>query len=333
MKTTTQALVSLAFLAGAAAAASAQSCAPTPPQAEGPYYRTPNPETQFMRRGTDGPPFTFRGRVVDTACNPIRWTWIAVWHADPAGAYDNVAPFDVYRATYFTDADGEFVFHTIKPGLYPGRTRHMHVKVDAASTAMLTTQVYWPGEPQNATDGLFSPALQLALSIGADGVQQGAFEFVLPLSGGCTAATVASGPSPVSVELGGTATFAASAAGSTPRTFRWYRDGVELQDGPRVSGATTGTLVVSGVTAADAGRYACTALNSCGSQASAPALLSVGSPCPGDATRDGTVDGADIGVTLASWGPCPSCPADFDGNGYVDGLDLANLLSAWGPCG
>lgn len=57
----------------------------------GPYDRSPNPETAFMRRGVDGPPLRLAGRVVDAGCNPTPWTWVAVWHADPAGAYDNAA--------------------------------------------------------------------------------------------------------------------------------------------------------------------------------------------------------------------------------------------------
>ncbi len=103
-----------------------QTCASTIAQTEGPYYRTPNPETTEMRLGTDGPLLNMRGRVVDQNCNPMPWTWVAIWHADPTGAYDNVAPFDRYRATMFTDENGEFVFHTIVCGLYPGRTRHIH---------------------------------------------------------------------------------------------------------------------------------------------------------------------------------------------------------------
>ncbi len=56
----------------------------------------------------------------------------------------------------------------------------------------------------------------------------------------------------------------------------------------------------------------------------------VGSPA--DLDGDGAVNGADLAVLLAAWGPCPpkgSCPADLDGSGAVDGGDLAALLSAW----
>ncbi|MFZ9690819.1 MAG: dockerin type I domain-containing protein [Phycisphaerales bacterium] len=54
---------------------------------------------------------------------------------------------------------------------------------------------------------------------------------------------------------------------------------------------------------------------------------------PADLNGDGVVDGADLAILLAAWGPCPpkgSCQADFDGNGVVDGADLTTLLAAWG---
>ena len=52
--------------------------------------------------------------------------------------------------------------------------------------------------------------------------------------------------------------------------------------------------------------------------------------CPADLDDSGSVDGADLGVLLSSWG---SSGADLDGSGTVDGADLGILLSAWGACG
>jgi len=49
----------------------------------------------------------------------------------------------------------------------------------------------------------------------------------------------------------------------------------------------------------------------------------------GDLNGDGIVDGADLGILLASWGDCAGCPEDLDGNGVVDGSDLGVLLSNW----
>lgn len=53
--------------------------------------------------------------------------------------------------------------------------------------------------------------------------------------------------------------------------------------------------------------------------------------CTGDLTRDGLVDGADLGSLLAAWGTAgPS--GDLDRSGLVNGADLGLLLSAWGSC-
>lgn len=52
---------------------------------------------------------------------------------------------------------------------------------------------------------------------------------------------------------------------------------------------------------------------------------------PADFNNDGIVDGADLGLLLASWGPCPKgCAVDLTGDGQVDGADLGLLLAAWG---
>jgi hypothetical protein len=56
--------------------------------------------------------------------------------------------------------------------------------------------------------------------------------------------------------------------------------------------------------------------------------------CVGDLTGNDFVNGDDLGVFLAAWGPCvgEDCPADFNDDGTVDGIDLGQLLAAWGPC-
>ncbi len=310
----------------------AQTCVSTISQTEGPYYRTPNPETTEMRIGTDAPALTMRGRVVDQNCNPLPWTWVAIWHADLTGAYDNTAPFDRYRATFFTDANGEFAFHTIVCGLYPGRTRHIHWKVDGANTAVLTTQTYFPNVPQNATDGLYNAALLMQETILPDGTHDDFFQFVVPTSGACTGATITANPAPLSVNPGETAVFTANGAGSTPRTYRWYRDGVEIANGARFAGAYTASLTITNVQASDAGAYTCRSGNSCGSQLSTAAALDVLGACPADFDGNGVVDAADLSTMLGEWGGCKSCNADLDANGQVDAADLSMLLAAWGVC-
>ena len=68
---------------------------------------------------------------------------------------------------------------TIYPGLYPGRTRHIHVIVRAAGQRELTTQIYFAGEPANATDGAILPSLTIDLATDLGGALSGAFDVVL----------------------------------------------------------------------------------------------------------------------------------------------------------
>jgi protocatechuate 3,4-dioxygenase beta subunit len=45
------------------------------------------------------------------------------------------------------DGQGRYAFRTIRPGLYPGRTPHIHLRVrPAAADAALTTQLYFPDD-------------------------------------------------------------------------------------------------------------------------------------------------------------------------------------------
>jgi protocatechuate 3,4-dioxygenase beta subunit len=94
------------------------------------------------------------------------------WQCDAKGEYDNRG--NTLRGHQFTDAQGRYSLETILPGVYPGRTRHIHVKVQAPNQPILTTQLYFPNEPQNAQDFLYQPELLIAL---ADG--RGRFDFVV----------------------------------------------------------------------------------------------------------------------------------------------------------
>jgi hypothetical protein len=38
-------------------------------------------------------------------------------------------------------------------------------------------------------------------------------------------------------------------------------------------------------------------------------------------------------LLLSAWGPAPDSPADLTRDGVVDGDDLGQMLGAWGPCG
>ena len=153
----------------------------TPPQTEGPYYTRNSPErTTLLEPGMVGPRIVLTGSVVDTACQPIPRALVDFWQADDSGEYDNVGYR--LRGHQFTDDAGRYSLETVVPGLYPGRTRHFHVKVQAPNQPILTTQLYFPDEPRNQRDGIFSPALLMDVQDAPDGSRVAGFNFVLNLS-------------------------------------------------------------------------------------------------------------------------------------------------------
>ena len=152
----------------------AQTCGViTPRQTEGPFFTPNSPlRTTLVEAGSKAQRFLVTGRVLSPECEPVANALVDLWHADETGAYDN-SGFR-YRGHQFTDADGRYRFETIVPALYPGRARHYHVKVQPKGGRLLTTQLYFPGEPGNRRDGLYRPELEMKTSS-----TSGAFDFVV----------------------------------------------------------------------------------------------------------------------------------------------------------
>jgi protocatechuate 3,4-dioxygenase beta subunit len=151
----------------------------TPRQTEGPFYKPKAPERAVLReRGMKGTGVALGGFVLTRSCKPVANAIVDLWHADDAGEYDNKG----FRLRGFvrTDSQGRYSFNTIQPGNYPGRVRHYHVKVQAPGARLLTTQLYFPGEPGNARDFLFRKELLLRTAKVAEGLAA-RFDFVADL--------------------------------------------------------------------------------------------------------------------------------------------------------
>ena len=148
----------------------------TPSQTAGPYFKPDSPERSDLRSGVSGTRLLLSGTVVTTACQPVARALVDLWQADADGEYDN-SGFRL-RGHVFTDDQGRYQFDTVVPGLYPGRTRHLHVKAQAPNGRVLTTQLYFPGEPQNARDGIYREECVITMSDTAGG-KAGTFRFVL----------------------------------------------------------------------------------------------------------------------------------------------------------
>jgi len=130
----------------------------TDEQTEGPYFTPDSPErVSLLEPGIPGTPMVLAGLVLSTRCEPVPNALVDFWHADGDGVYDNEGY--KLRGHQFTDEMGMYYLESVVPGLYPGRTRHFHVKVQAPDQPVLTTQLYFPNEPGNEDDGIYSPDL------------------------------------------------------------------------------------------------------------------------------------------------------------------------------
>lgn len=153
--------------------------APTLRQTEGPFFTPNSPERQsLLEPGIGGRRLELAGFVLTRSCTPVPRALLDFWQADANGAYDNRG-FRL-RGHQFSDANGRYRLETIVPGRYPGRTPHIHVKVQAANRPVLTTQLYFPEEPGNVRDFLFRTELLMRVAKAGDGLQ-GRFDFVLDM--------------------------------------------------------------------------------------------------------------------------------------------------------
>lgn len=145
---------------------------------EGPYYLDNSPEVEWngtidMRPDEPGTPFVFKGQVTSTTGEPLPGAKLELWHADSLGFYSQFAPglpeWNL-RGTFIANEDGEYEIHTIRPapyqiptdgacgqlieaaGWHAWRPAHMHFKVHAPGHRLITSQLYFPGDPHNDDD-------------------------------------------------------------------------------------------------------------------------------------------------------------------------------------
>lgn len=139
---------------------------PTHPDILGPYFL---PGAPF--RGKVTPPLepgdllVMRGRVwgFDTK-KPLAHATLDVWQADAQGHYDMDDPSNPpdrsrfrNRIRLLTDETGAYEYETIRPigyrvGPQLERPAHIHYMVQVSGYKKLITQVYFKGDPLNATD-------------------------------------------------------------------------------------------------------------------------------------------------------------------------------------
>jgi hydroxyquinol 1,2-dioxygenase len=145
----------------------------------GPFFVEGAPE---MRNGADlgagapGRPCFMRGRILDTAGDPIAEAVIDVWQADENGFYDvqyTALPAPRGRGRLRPEADGRFWFWSVLPVAYPipddgpvgdllhaggrrpMRPAHVHFRVAAPGYETLITHVFVAGGDHLDDDAVF----------------------------------------------------------------------------------------------------------------------------------------------------------------------------------
>jgi protocatechuate 3,4-dioxygenase beta subunit len=152
----------------------AQTCGiVTPRQTEGPFFSPNSPQRVSLLEGGEKSRILVTGMVVTAQCKPVPNALLDFWHSDEEGAYDNRG--FRYRGHQHADAQGRYRLETIVPAQYPGRTRHIHVKVQPPGGRILTTQLYFPGDPANKRDGLYRQELEVKKLKG----DEAGFDFVI----------------------------------------------------------------------------------------------------------------------------------------------------------
>ena len=143
----------------------------TPRQTEGPFYPDHLPldtdnDLIIVNDGITpaiGEITHLSGRILDGRGDPIRNALVEIWQVDNNGVYLHSRDTHAQRDSNFqgfgrflTGSSGEYYFRTIKPVLYPGRTRHIHYAVKMKGREKWTTQCYVKGESANEKDGIYN---------------------------------------------------------------------------------------------------------------------------------------------------------------------------------
>lgn len=143
----------------------------TPKQTEGPFYPDKLPldtdnDLIVVNDGVTpavGEITWLSGRLLSASGAPIRNATLEIWQCDGTGVYlhtrtggDKAKRDNNFQGfgRFVTGSTGEYVFRTIKPIVYPGRTApHIHLAVKMKGAKELVTQCYIKGHPGNENDG------------------------------------------------------------------------------------------------------------------------------------------------------------------------------------
>ena len=145
----------------------------------GPFYRQDAPELPLSANiagGIPGEPVIIRGRVLDPDGTPIPNAKLDVWQSNAEGFYDlqmENLQGTALRGVFHTDAEGKYIFRTIKPSFYPipsdgpvgqmliamgrhpYRPAHVHFMISAEGYQPVTTELFVADDPYLDSDAVF----------------------------------------------------------------------------------------------------------------------------------------------------------------------------------
>jgi hydroxyquinol 1,2-dioxygenase len=145
----------------------------------GPFYRGGAEELLLganIAGETSGEPVVVSGKVSTPDGTPLANALLDVWQSDAEGHYDLQVMDENHmnlRGRFHADANGNYLFRTIKPSFYPipddgpvgkmlraagrhpYRPAHIHFKVSADGYKALTTELYVNGDPYLDSDVVF----------------------------------------------------------------------------------------------------------------------------------------------------------------------------------
>ena len=141
--------------------------------------------SSLVSASTEGERLRLSGKVLATDCEtPLTGARLDIWHADHAGAYDDVGYN--FRAAASVGEDGVYEFDTILPGRYLNgsnyRPSHIHVRIrwgEGAEAIDFVSQLYFAGDPFLESDPWAEPSRTLELSGAAETGWEGRFDFVV----------------------------------------------------------------------------------------------------------------------------------------------------------
>lgn len=144
---------------------------PTPASTEGPFYPDHLPldtDNDLIVLNDNLTPAVGQvawvsGQVLDRRGDPIRDAVVEIWQCDARGVYLHSGGGSREKmdrnfqgfGRFLTGTKGEYLFRTIRPVPYPGRTPHIHFAVKRAGQPKFTTQLYVRGEAGNPRDGIW----------------------------------------------------------------------------------------------------------------------------------------------------------------------------------